>query len=164
MKYICGHDFTPEDAMTRILCIWWLTRHNELRSIRQERLPRGAPQASEYKRKHRNCFQTRPLQAAWAYPKKYTSLGSEVSWYDQTRAYFQLHRSTCSASPISTQKEPFPRSEFPLALNLDILDAARSPNAGWNYTGGFRSWPPATCRFSTRRSFDHHGKGNDNFV
>ena len=25
-----------------------------------------------------------------------------------------------------------------------------------NYTGGFRSWPPATCR----RSFDHHGKGN----
>ena len=33
-----------------------------------------------------------------------------------------------------------------------------------NYTGGFRSWPPATCRFSTRRSFDHHGKGNGNFV
>ena len=33
-----------------------------------------------------------------------------------------------------------------------------------NYTGGFRSWPPATCKFSTRRSFDHHGKGNGNFV
>ena len=29
-----------------------------------------------------------------------------------------------------------------------------------NYTGGFGSWPPAICRFSTRRSFDHHGKGN----
>ena len=34
----------------------------------------------------------------------------------------------------------------------------------WNYTGGFQSWPPATCKFSTRRSFDHHGKGNGNFV
>ena len=33
-----------------------------------------------------------------------------------------------------------------------------------NYTGGFRSWPPTTCKFSTRRSFDHHGKGNGNFV
>ena len=33
-----------------------------------------------------------------------------------------------------------------------------------NYTGGFRSWPPATCNFSTRRSFDHHGKGNGKFV
>ena len=33
-----------------------------------------------------------------------------------------------------------------------------------NYTGGFRSWPPAICKFSTRRSFDHHGKGNGNFV
>ena len=34
-----------------------------------------------------------------------------------------------------------------------------------NFTGGFRSWldcpPPATF---TRRSFDHHGKGNGNFV
>ena len=31
-------------------------------------------------------------------------------------------------------------------------------------TGGFRSWPTATCRFSTRRSFDHHGKENSNSV
>ena len=31
-------------------------------------------------------------------------------------------------------------------------------------TGGFRSWPPATCSLSTKRSFDHHGKGNGNFV
>ena len=54
---------------------------------------------------------------------------SEVSWYDQTHVYFQLDRSTCSASWISTQKEPFPRSEFTLALNLDILDVGRSPNA-----------------------------------
>ena len=35
----------------------------------------------------------------------------------------------CSASSISTQKETFPRSEFTLALNLDILDAGQSPNA-----------------------------------
>ena len=33
-----------------------------------------------------------------------------------------------------------------------------------NYTGGFRSWPPTSCRFSTWRSFDHHGKGEGNFV
>ena len=32
-----------------------------------------------------------------------------------------------------------------------------------NYTGGFRSWPPATSKFSTRRSFDHLGKGSGNF-
>ena len=36
-----------------------------------------------------------------------------------------------------------------LALNLDILDAGQSPNAVRNYTGGFPSCPPATCRFST---------------
>ena len=28
------------------------------------------------------------------------------------------------------------------------------------FTGGFRSWPPATCRFSIGGCFDHHGKGN----
>ena len=33
-----------------------------------------------------------------------------------------------------------------------------------NFTGGFPSWLPATCKFSTRRSFDHHGKGSGNFV
>ena len=33
-----------------------------------------------------------------------------------------------------------------------------------NFTGGFPSWPLATCKFSTRRSFDHHGKGSGNFV
>ena len=46
-------------------------------------------------------------------------------------------------------------------LCLDLLDADRSPNAVSvhayrNFTGGFRSWPPATC--TTRTSFDHHGK------
>ena len=33
-----------------------------------------------------------------------------------------------------------------------------------NFTGGFPSWPPTTYKFSTRRSFDHHGKGSGNFV
>ena len=33
-----------------------------------------------------------------------------------------------------------------------------------NFTGRFRSWLPATCSLSTRWSFDHHGKGNGNFV
>ena len=67
---------------------------------------------------------------------------SEFRWYHQTQ-----------------------RSEFTLALNLDILDAGRSPNAvtpelhRW-----ISSWPPATCKFSTRRYFDHHGKGSGNFV
>ena len=45
-------------------------------------------------------------------------LRSEVSWYDQTKSplsvhiYIYLHRSTCLASRISIQKEPFPRSKF----------------------------------------------------
>ena len=34
-----------------------------------------------------------------------------------------------------------------------------SQNSCRNDAGGFRCWPPATCRFSTRKSFDHHGKG-----
>ena len=62
-------------------------------------------------------------------------LRSEVSWCDQTRVHFQLHQSTCSASRISTQKEPFPSSEFMVALNLDILDAGRLPNAVWVHAG-----------------------------
>ena len=37
---------------------------------------------------------------------------SEVSWCDQTGVDLQLHRSTCLTSRISTQKEPFLRSEF----------------------------------------------------
>ena len=36
---------------------------------------------------------------------------------------------TTSSVTDSTQKEPFPRSEIMAALNLDMLDAGRSPNA-----------------------------------
>ena len=34
-----------------------------------------------------------------------------------------------------TEKEPFPRSEFTLVLNLDILDAGRSPNVVRDHAG-----------------------------
>ena len=36
--------------------------------------------------------------------------------------------------------------------------AKYSQSSRRNYTVGFRGWPPATCRFSSRRSFHHHGK------
>ena len=66
-----------------------------------------------------------------AFPKSKHLLRSEVSWCDQTGVdlHLHMHRSTCSASWISTQQEPFPRSEFKPALNLDILDAGGSPSA-----------------------------------
>ena len=52
-------------------------------------------------------------------------------------------------------------------LYLDILDAGRSPNAVRDHAGTTQvdfevDRPAPTCRFSTRRSFDHHGKGNGN--
>ena len=40
----------------------------------------GAPQASNDKRRHRNCFQTRPLHAHNHFQKSKHLLGSEVSW------------------------------------------------------------------------------------
>ena len=54
-------------------------------------------------------------------------------------------------------------------LYLDILDADRSPNAvsavhaGTSQVDFEVDCPPPAC-LSTRRSFDHHGKGNGNFV
>ena len=85
----------------------------------------GAPQASYDKCRHRNYFQTRPLQA---FPKKVNILwGQRSLWCDQTRV--ELHRSTCLASRILTQKEPFLRSKFTAAQNLDMLNAGQSPNA-----------------------------------
>ena len=76
--------------------------------------------------------------------------------------------STCSASRTSTQKEAFPRSEFTLALNLDTLDACRSPNAVRVHAGTKWISKLTACHLQilhrTRRSFDHHGEGNGNFV
>ena len=53
-------------------------------------------------------------------------------------------------------------------LYLDMLDADRSPNAvsavhaGTSQVDFEVDCPPPAM--STRRSFDHHGKGNGNFV
>ena len=67
---------------------------------------------------------------------------------------FLVNMLGCSASQISSQKEPFPRSEFTLALNLDILDAGRLPNAVRDNAG------TAQVDFEfDRPPFDHHGKG-----
>ena len=54
-------------------------------------------------------------------------------------------------------------------LYLDMLDADRSPNAVSVHAGTSQvdfevdCLPPAAC-LSARRSFDHPGKGNGNFV
>ena len=83
--------------------------------------------------------------------------------------YQWVDRWTCLASRICPQKESFPGSEFKSASIwtcwMQIDRQMRSASACRNFTGGFRSWLPATCSArSTRRSFDHHGKGNGNFV
>ena len=54
-------------------------------------------------------------------------------------------------------------------LYLDMLDADRSPNAvrvpaGTSQVDFEVDCPPPEACLSTRRSFDHHGKGNGNFV
>ena len=53
-------------------------------------------------------------------------------------------------------------------LYLDMVDADRSPNAVSVHAGTSQvdfevDYPPPAC-WSTRRSFDHHGKGNGKFV
>ena len=53
-------------------------------------------------------------------------------------------------------------------LYLEMLDADRSPNAvsvpaGTSQVEFEVDCPPSAC-LSTRRFFDHHGKGNGNFV
>ena len=53
-------------------------------------------------------------------------------------------------------------------LYLDMLDADRSPNMQSAFLPELQvdfevDCPPPAC-LSTRRSFDHHGKGNGNFV
>ena len=70
-----------------------------------------------------------------------------------------------------SQKESFPNSgvRVQAGLYLDMLDmdADRSPNAVSVHAGAsqvdFEVVCPPPAR-STKRSFDHHGKGNGNFV
>ena len=75
-------------------------------------------------------LQTRPLQASY---KKMSEVRGLLM--QSNSCIFQLRRSTSSASRITNQMKPFPRSEFTLALNLDILDAGRSPNAVRHHAG-----------------------------
>ena len=51
-------------------------------------------------------------------------------------------------------------------LDLDILDADRSPSTVRVHAGTTQvdfKVDRRRLQFSTRRSFDHHGKGNGNF-
>ena len=62
--------------------------------------------------------------------KSFEKLKKKVSWCDRIRVDLHLRCSTCFTLRISTQKKTsFPRSEFTLALHLDIMDADQLPNA-----------------------------------
>ena len=67
---------------------------------------------------------------------------------------------------ILSQKESFPGSEFkPASIwTCWMLIDRQMQSASRNFTGGFRSWLPATCKVRDQEIFDHHGKGNGNFV
>ena len=99
-------------------------------------------------------------------------LRSEFSWCDQTRVDLHKRRSTVIYMLSVTDFDPkvtIAEVRLHVALYLDILDADRSPNAVRDHAGttqvDFEVYRSAsTCRFSTRRSFDHHSKGNGNFV
>ena len=115
----------------------------------------GAPQASDDKRRHRNCFQTRPLQA---FPKK-TNLIMSLEVRGQLMLFNLAYISTTSIYMLSvTHFDPkwtisevrvHAGPKFGHTECWSIAKCSQSPRR--NYTGGFRSWPPATCRFSTRR-------------
>ena len=61
-----------------------------------------------------------------------------------------VDRSTCLASRILSEKESFPGSEFkPASIWTCWMLIGRqicSQRSCWNFTGGFRSWLPATSR------------------
>ena len=95
-------------------------------------------------------------------------LRSEVSWCD-----LHLRRSTVSRSINMVSVDGFvPKGiisgvRVQAGLYLDMLDADRSPNAVSVHAGtsqvDFEVDCPPPAR-STRRSVDHHRKGNGNFV
>ena len=101
----------------------------------------GAPQASYDKRRDRNCFQTRRMQA---FPKKVNV--SEVRG--------QLMRShSCRSSTTSIYMLSV--TDFdPKGTTSEVRVHA---GAKLGHTG---CWSIAKCRFSTKfsKSFDHHGK------
>ena len=95
-------------------------------------------------------------------------LRSEVNWCDQTSIELHLRRSTSPGEYFDqhAQRHGFRRkrnhfrgqsSSRPLIGHAGCWSIAKcSQRSCRNFTGRFRSWPPATC--TTRTSFDHHGK------
>ena len=73
-----------------------------------------------------------------------------------------VDRSTCWASRFCPKRNHFrgQSSSRPLFghAGCGSIAKCRQRRSCRNFTGGFRSWLPATCSLSTRRSFDHHGK------
>ena len=103
----------------------------------------GALQASYDIQRHRNfCHSFRHDHCKHFQKIKYL-LRSEVSWCDQTRVDIELHWSTSLVSRILVQKEPA------------ISEVRVHGCTKFGYAG---RWSIAKCRFSTKGSFDHHGK------
>ena len=86
-----------------------------------------------------------------------------------TLAYNGLHLPHSRTNTATSRKAEHEQSVYARVKStcLDMLDADRSPNAVSVHAGtsqvDFEVDCPPPAR-STRRSFDHHGKGNGNFV
>ena len=120
------HTATHELASAQRLKVTIVTSTRALVAVLTPRLP------IRDKRRHRNCFHTRPLQA---YSKSNHLWGQgsvDTIKFGYTLNYIDLH---AQRQGFRAKKEPFPRSEFTLALNLDIVDTGRSPNAVRDHAG-----------------------------
>ena len=111
-----------------------------------------SPQASYDRRRHRNCFPTR----------KSASISEKVniSWghrsVDALFTCVDLHVLVSRSINMLSVTDFVPKGiisgvRVQAGLLSDMLDADRSPNnlcsqrSCRNFTGGFRSWLPATC-------------------
>ena len=81
--------------------------------------------------------------------------GQEHSHIDKKKKVLSYTNRRCSNWKVLSSTEPH---IFFFLFFFSLFFWKRRPSKG-----GFRCIPPATCRLSTRRSFDHHGKGNGNF-
>ena len=148
-------------VMLRCICIY-----------QQDGWSPWSPQASYDRRRHRNCFPTR----------KSASISEKVniSWghrsVDVLFTCVDLHVLLVMSRSINmlsvtdfVRKWIISGVRVQAGLHLDMLDADRSPkyavsvHAGTSQVDFEVDCPPPAC-LSTRRSFDHHGKGNGNFV
>ena len=115
---------------------------------------------AQYRKRFRASYNTRGVLCTFFLAVHNTPL---LYWVD---------RSTCLASRILSRKESFPGSEFkPASIWTCWMHADRSPNAVSIHAGTAQvdfevDCPPhaCLCSWSTRRSFDQHGKRNGNFV